>query len=341
MNNLNRLPTGLSKGVGFIRFDQRVEAERAIQELNGTIPKGSSEPITVKFANNPSSNKAMPPLAYLTPPATRRYGGPIHHPTGRFRYIPLSPLSRYLLTSTCSLPKDLFLSFSTSLYFSLLLVFCLIFSSLLFSTLTSVFFSFRSIPFLSVLLISSVHLSFPFSDAHSVPLFRSVLFSSSCFFPFFFLPQAPFGVSLDRDPERASPARSIDRVREDREQLFPSQTRSPDRFAATLFLFVYALLPFEYPSPLQAPPSAPHLTHIYVLLPRLRFFVRFFFSLFFSAPRSSTRDLHLRASCQHAPTTRFSNFVSYVSSRRETLVARSFRFAAKNGRGYFLLARIS
>ncbi|XP_071862061.1 ELAV-like protein 1 isoform X3 [Bombus fervidus] len=86
--------TGLSKGVGFIRFDQRVEAERAIQELNGTVPKGSSEPITVKFANNPSNNnKAIPPLAYLTPQATRRYGGPIHHPTGRFRYIPLSPLS--------------------------------------------------------------------------------------------------------------------------------------------------------------------------------------------------------------------------------------------------------
>ncbi|KOX70837.1 ELAV-like protein 4 [Melipona quadrifasciata] len=76
---------GLSKGVGFIRFDQRVEAERAIQELNGTIPKGSSEPITVKFANNPSNNnKAIPPLAYLAPQATRRYGGPIHHPTGRF-----------------------------------------------------------------------------------------------------------------------------------------------------------------------------------------------------------------------------------------------------------------
>nr|XP_033341352.1 ELAV-like protein 3 isoform X3 [Megalopta genalis] len=77
---------GLSKGVGFIRFDQRVEAEKAIQELNGTIPKGSTEPITVKFANNPSNNnKAIPPLtAYLTPQATRRFGGPIHHPTGRF-----------------------------------------------------------------------------------------------------------------------------------------------------------------------------------------------------------------------------------------------------------------
>ncbi|XP_015127212.1 ELAV-like protein 3 isoform X2 [Diachasma alloeum] len=82
-------------GVGFIRFDQRVEAERAIQELNGTIPKGSSEPITVKFANNPSNNnKAIPPIAaYLAPQASRRFGGPIHHPTGRFRYIPLSPLS--------------------------------------------------------------------------------------------------------------------------------------------------------------------------------------------------------------------------------------------------------
>ncbi|XP_017799064.1 PREDICTED: ELAV-like protein 3 [Habropoda laboriosa] len=84
--------TGLSKGVGFIRFDQRVEAEKAIQELNGTIPKGSSEPITVKFANNPSNNnKALPPLAaYLAPQATRRFGGPIHHPTGRFRYSPLA-----------------------------------------------------------------------------------------------------------------------------------------------------------------------------------------------------------------------------------------------------------
>lgn len=77
---------GLSKGVGFIRFDQRCEAERAIKELNGTIPKSSSEAITVKFANNPSSNKAMAPLAaYLTPQTTRRFPGPIHHATGRFR----------------------------------------------------------------------------------------------------------------------------------------------------------------------------------------------------------------------------------------------------------------
>lgn len=82
--------TGLSKGVGFIRFDQRVEAERAIQKLHGTIPDGAAEPITVKFANNPSNNaKAIPPLAaYLSP--QRRFGGPIHHPTGRFRYSPMA-----------------------------------------------------------------------------------------------------------------------------------------------------------------------------------------------------------------------------------------------------------
>ncbi|XP_045482674.1 ELAV-like protein 4 isoform X3 [Harmonia axyridis] len=85
MGDGENLP-GLSKGVGFIRFDQRLEAERAIQELNGTIPKGSTEPITVKFANNPSNNnKSIPPLAaYLTPQTTRRFAGPIHHPTGRF-----------------------------------------------------------------------------------------------------------------------------------------------------------------------------------------------------------------------------------------------------------------
>ncbi|KAH8238917.1 hypothetical protein KR038_006688 [Drosophila bunnanda] len=65
--------SSLSKGVGFIRFDQRFEADRAIKELNGTTPKNSTEPITVKFANNPSSNKnSMQPLAaYIAPQNTR------------------------------------------------------------------------------------------------------------------------------------------------------------------------------------------------------------------------------------------------------------------------------
>ncbi|XP_041359055.1 ELAV-like protein 1-B isoform X1 [Gigantopelta aegis] len=96
--------TGLSKGVGFIRFDQRIEAERAIAKLNGHIPEGATEGITVKFANSPSSNKnvtTLSPMAlaatYVSP--TRRYFGPIHHPTAasRLRY---SPLEAGLLPST-------------------------------------------------------------------------------------------------------------------------------------------------------------------------------------------------------------------------------------------------
>lgn len=81
--------------MGFVRFDQRIEAERAIKHLHNTIPEGASEAITVKFANNPSNNaKALAPLAaYLSP--QRRFPGPIHHPANRFRYIPLSPISRY------------------------------------------------------------------------------------------------------------------------------------------------------------------------------------------------------------------------------------------------------
>ncbi|XP_075678155.1 ELAV like RNA binding protein found in neurons isoform X10 [Dermatophagoides pteronyssinus] len=83
--------SGLSKGVGFVRFDQRCEAEKAIKHLHNTIPEGSSEPITVKFANNPSTNaKALAPAlaAYLSP--QRRFPGPIHHPANRFRYSPLA-----------------------------------------------------------------------------------------------------------------------------------------------------------------------------------------------------------------------------------------------------------
>ncbi|KAM7536396.1 hypothetical protein Aperf_G00000082203 [Anoplocephala perfoliata] len=59
--------TGMSKGVGFIRFDQRSEAEVAIQELNGYRIPGSTEPITVKFASCPSSTRL---LASLFPQAS-------------------------------------------------------------------------------------------------------------------------------------------------------------------------------------------------------------------------------------------------------------------------------
>lgn len=96
--------TGLSKGVGFVRFDQRVEAERAIKHLHNTVPEGATEAITVKFANNPSDNaKAIAPLAaYLSP--QRRFPGPIHHPANRFRYG-LPPLSAAAASPLASNPS--------------------------------------------------------------------------------------------------------------------------------------------------------------------------------------------------------------------------------------------
>uniref|UniRef100_A0A1I8H7Q7 ELAV-like protein n=1 Tax=Macrostomum lignano TaxID=282301 RepID=A0A1I8H7Q7_9PLAT len=93
--------TGLSKGVGFIRFDQRCEAEVAIKRLNGHVPEGASDPVTVKFANAPGSGKATAATAAAAAAAggqesgsygftllqsggerggnSRRLVGPIHH----------------------------------------------------------------------------------------------------------------------------------------------------------------------------------------------------------------------------------------------------------------------
>jgi ELAV like protein 2/3/4 len=58
-------PNGQTKGVGFIRFDQRFEADLAINKLNGELPyENAEEPIVVKFANYPAAitNKMMAAL---------------------------------------------------------------------------------------------------------------------------------------------------------------------------------------------------------------------------------------------------------------------------------------
>lgn len=51
----------MSKGVAFIRYDRRDEAERAIERFHGQMPGGFSEKLTVKFANppNPANNKLV------------------------------------------------------------------------------------------------------------------------------------------------------------------------------------------------------------------------------------------------------------------------------------------
>ncbi|CAI5442860.1 unnamed protein product [Caenorhabditis angaria] len=104
--------TGLSKGVGFVRFDKKEEADNAIRTLNGTIPIGCQEQITVKFANNPASNTAknvlqeleavqqaasLVPLttilgaAAATPLRAASGLGPIHHSSiaSKYRYSPM------------------------------------------------------------------------------------------------------------------------------------------------------------------------------------------------------------------------------------------------------------
>ncbi|XP_077079565.1 ELAV-like protein 4 isoform X3 [Siphateles boraxobius] len=76
---------GGSRGVGFIRFDKRIEAEEAIKGLNGQKPSGAAEPITVKFANNPSQKTSQALLSQLYQSPNRRYPGPLHHQAQRFR----------------------------------------------------------------------------------------------------------------------------------------------------------------------------------------------------------------------------------------------------------------
>ncbi|MBZ3887099.1 ELAV-like protein 2 [Sciurus carolinensis] len=83
--------TGISRGVGFIRFDKRIEAEEAIKGLNGQKPPGATEPITVKFANNPSQKTNQAILSQLYQSPNRRYPGPLAQQAQRFsRFSPMT-----------------------------------------------------------------------------------------------------------------------------------------------------------------------------------------------------------------------------------------------------------
>ncbi|XP_059197365.1 ELAV-like protein 1 isoform X1 [Centropristis striata] len=83
-------PQGLSRGVAFIRFDKRSEAEDAVKHLNGHTPPGSSEPITVKFAANPNQGRNSQMMSQMYHGQSRRFGGPVHHQAQRFRFSPMS-----------------------------------------------------------------------------------------------------------------------------------------------------------------------------------------------------------------------------------------------------------
>jgi len=84
--------TGVSKGVGFVRFDQRIEAENAINTLNNKIHENIPEPLIVKFANSPTSIKSVMglPLAPFVP-MTRGFFQPYRQSTNSsYRYSPMS-----------------------------------------------------------------------------------------------------------------------------------------------------------------------------------------------------------------------------------------------------------
>lgn len=84
--------TGVSKGVGFVRFDQRIEAENAINTLNNKIHENIEEPLIVKFANSPTSIKSVMglPLAPFVP-MSRGFFQP-YRPSNNsnYRYSPMN-----------------------------------------------------------------------------------------------------------------------------------------------------------------------------------------------------------------------------------------------------------
>lgn len=79
--------SGMSRGVAFIRFDRKSEADEAINNLNGHKPPGAVEPITVKLAANPNQKTNASLLAQLYHSPARRFPGPLHHQAQRFRYV--------------------------------------------------------------------------------------------------------------------------------------------------------------------------------------------------------------------------------------------------------------
>ncbi|XP_042213816.1 sex-lethal homolog isoform X5 [Homarus americanus] len=57
-NLLKDKVTGLPRGVGFVRFDKKSQAEAAIVGMNGVVPEGGTEPLVVKVAEEHGKMKA-------------------------------------------------------------------------------------------------------------------------------------------------------------------------------------------------------------------------------------------------------------------------------------------
>lgn len=90
---------GRNKGVGFVLYDQRNQAEDAIKKLNGLKIEGSTESLIVKYAEDNAKKVRAPVTAGLgysapfSPPVPGRFagGGPVRHSLqGRFRFNPMT-----------------------------------------------------------------------------------------------------------------------------------------------------------------------------------------------------------------------------------------------------------
>ena len=107
--------SGQSRGVGFVRFDRRVDAESAINGLNNRIPdvNGAIKPLTVKFAN-PPSQKIQPYLDILAQAKGLAGSAFLRQAVGLSQFSPLSssaslgtsPLTSPLSPNSASLLRN-------------------------------------------------------------------------------------------------------------------------------------------------------------------------------------------------------------------------------------------
>ncbi|XP_065673696.1 ELAV-like protein 3 [Hydra vulgaris] len=96
--------SGQSRGVGFVRFDKRNDAEAAINGLNNRIPEinGAIKPLTVKFAN-PPSQKIQPYLDILAQ-AKGLAGSAFLRQVGLSQLSPINSSGASLTTSPINSP---------------------------------------------------------------------------------------------------------------------------------------------------------------------------------------------------------------------------------------------
>ena len=110
--------TGMGKGIAFVRYDQNVQAQSAIDSLHGTTPAGCQKPINVKFANSPRPMGGTGPtlmpgrmnvggqgsaIATISPQQRQPRGlaqggaGPMRHAQASYRYNPMGGHQDYAM----------------------------------------------------------------------------------------------------------------------------------------------------------------------------------------------------------------------------------------------------